>query len=111
MPQLRKMSHALVGDLLAVEAVVLRHDATGGKGTALFCHPLDMATQFDLLGKQFVAGTAVALALIAGLSAATWMFFKAEEARANEATSVCACEASVRPGAKGTFTAWPALAK
>ena len=33
----------------------------------------------------FVAGTAVALALIAGLSAATWMFFKAEEARANEA--------------------------
>ena len=33
----------------------------------------------------FVAGTAVALALIAGLSLATWMFFKAEQARANEA--------------------------
>jgi len=31
------------------------------------------------------AGTAVALALIAGLGASTWMFFKAEEARANEA--------------------------
>jgi tetratricopeptide (TPR) repeat protein len=33
----------------------------------------------------FAAGTAVALALIAGLGASTWMFFKAEEARANEA--------------------------
>lgn len=33
----------------------------------------------------FAAGTAVALALIAGLGTATWMFFKAEEARANEA--------------------------
>jgi tetratricopeptide (TPR) repeat protein len=31
------------------------------------------------------AGTAAALALIAGLGASTWMFFKAEEARANEA--------------------------
>jgi hypothetical protein len=33
----------------------------------------------------FAAGTAVALALVAGLGTATWMFFKAEEARANEA--------------------------
>jgi serine/threonine protein kinase len=33
----------------------------------------------------FVAGTAVALALIAGLGTSTWLFFKAEEARANEA--------------------------
>jgi eukaryotic-like serine/threonine-protein kinase len=33
----------------------------------------------------FAAGTAVALALIAGLGASTWMFFKAEKARANEA--------------------------
>jgi tetratricopeptide (TPR) repeat protein len=33
----------------------------------------------------FAAGTTVALALIAGLGASTWMFFKAEEARANEA--------------------------
>jgi serine/threonine protein kinase len=33
----------------------------------------------------FAAGAAVALALMAGLGTATWMFFKAEEARANEA--------------------------
>jgi eukaryotic-like serine/threonine-protein kinase len=33
----------------------------------------------------FAAGTVVAVALIVGLGAATWMFFKAEEARANEA--------------------------
>jgi hypothetical protein len=33
----------------------------------------------------FAAGTVVALALIAGLGTSTWMFFKAEEARANEA--------------------------
>jgi hypothetical protein len=33
----------------------------------------------------FLAGTAVALALIAGLGASTWLFFRAEEARGNEA--------------------------
>jgi tetratricopeptide (TPR) repeat protein len=33
----------------------------------------------------FAAGSVVALALIAGLGVSTWMFFKAEEARANEA--------------------------
>jgi serine/threonine protein kinase len=33
----------------------------------------------------FAAGAVVALALIAGLGTSTWMFFKAEEARANEA--------------------------
>jgi eukaryotic-like serine/threonine-protein kinase len=33
----------------------------------------------------FGAGTAVALALVAGLGASTWLFFKAEEARTNEA--------------------------
>jgi tetratricopeptide (TPR) repeat protein len=33
----------------------------------------------------FGAGMAVALALIAGLGTSTWLFFKAEEARANEA--------------------------
>jgi len=33
----------------------------------------------------FVAGTAVALALLAGFGTSTWMFFKAEDARSNEA--------------------------
>ena len=30
-------------------------------------------------------------------------------ARRTNATSVCSCDASVRPGEKGTFTSWPAF--